>query len=151
MGKRTEAAAVVARLAAEYRRSTEALHDALKTFIRSGKPPDPGLRANGAFAYPSLQITYATIEPTPRLARAYARFSQPGVYASPITRPDLFPEYRTEQLDLLMTDFEVEVEVGRSRQEIPFPYVLDVADAAMADVGSDAIARHFPATELADI
>src|SRR5215472_11839055 len=151
MGKRTEAAAVVERLAAEYRRSTEALHDALKTFIRTGQAPDPALRANGAFAYPSLQLTYATAQRTPRLARAYARFSQPGVYAVTITRPDLFADYITEQLDLLMTDFEVEVEVGRSRQEIPFPYVLDAADAAIADVGSDAIARHFPATELADI
>src|SRR5262249_31527588 len=100
MGKRTEAARVVARLETEYRRSTEALHDALKAFIQSGRPPDPALRAGGAFAYPLLQITYANAQATPRLARAYARFSQPGVYAVTVTRPDLFADYLTEQLDL---------------------------------------------------
>jgi AMP nucleosidase len=151
MGKRTEAAAIVARLDEEYRRSTEALREALTAFMRSGKAPDPNLRASRAFAYPSLQLTYAQAQRTPRLARAYARFSQPGVYAVTITRPDLFADYLTEQLTLLMTDFEVEVLVARSEQEIPFPYVLDADDAAMADVGSDEIARHFPTTELADI
>ena len=51
-----------------------------------------------------------------------------------------------------MQDFDVELEVGRSRQEMPFPYVLDgPADLAMADVGSAEIARHFPTTELAYI
>src|SRR5207253_2739862 len=48
-------------------------------------------------------------------------------------------------------DFGVELEVGRSTQEIPFPYVLDGQALALADVGSDQIARHFPATELAHI
>ena len=151
MGKQADAARVVARLSEEYRGAVEALHDALKAFIRDGTPPDPNLRAAGAFTYPELRIAYRGATPPPRLARSYARFSQPGVYAVTITRPELFADYLTEQLDLLMSDFEVEVDVGRSRQEIPFPYVLDGADAAIADVGADAIARHFPATELADI
>jgi AMP nucleosidase len=45
----------------------------------------------------------------------------------------------------------VEIEVGRSRQEMPFPYVLDAQAAAVADVSSAEIARHFPTTELAHI
>ncbi len=93
MGKRNEAAQVVARLGAEYRRSTEALHDALKAFIRDGTPPDPKLRAQGAFTYPELRIAYLGEKPPPRLARSYARFSQPGVYAVTVTRPDLFGDY----------------------------------------------------------
>src|SRR5215469_537253 len=151
MSKRTEAAAVVARLDEEYRRSREALHAALKAFMQGGPPPDAAQRRAGAFAYPALRITYATAQPTPRLARAYARFSQPGVYRATITRPELFADYLTEQLTLLMTDFEIEVAVERSDQEIPFPYVLDGADAAVADVGADELARHFPTTELAHI
>ena len=51
-----------------------------------------------------------------------------------------------------MADFDVVIEVGRSRQEVPFPYVLDGAvDLAMADIGSAQIARYFPTTELAHI
>ena len=151
MGKHSDAARVVARLGEEYGRAVEALHDALKAFIRDGAPPDPELRAQGAFTYPELRITYLGGTPPPRLARSYARFSQPGVYAVTVTRPDLFGDYLTEQLSLLMEDFDVEVEVGRSEQEIPFPYVLDAADAPAADVSAAAIARYFPATELAQI
>ena len=50
-----------------------------------------------------------------------------------------------------MQDFKVEIEVGRSAQEMPFPYVLDgTAAEAMADISSSEIARALPATtELA--
>src|SRR5580704_52878 len=151
MGKHADAARVVARLGAEYGRAVEALHDALKAFIRNGTQPDPKLRAAGAFTYPELRITYLGATPPPRLARSYARFSQPGVYAVTITRPDLFGDYLTEQLSLLMADFDVEAEVGRSEQEIPFLYVLDAAVAPAADVSAAEIARYFPVTELAHI
>jgi AMP nucleosidase len=151
MSKMTEAAAVVARLDAEYRRATGALRAALQTFMQGGGAPEPTLRGERAFTYPELRISYQPTHAPPRLARSYARFSQPGVYGVTVTRPDLFRSYLTEQLTLLMTDFEVEVSVVRSDQEIPFPYVLDAADAAAADVGADEIARHFPTTELAFI
>jgi AMP nucleosidase len=151
MSTHTQAAGVVARLDAEYRSSTQALRAALKAFLKSGQPPDPRLRAEGAFAYPELRIAYHAQGAPPRLARAYARLSQTGVYSVTVTRPDLFGPYLTEQLRLIMSDFDVEVAVGRSHQEIPLPYVLDAADVAAADVGADAIARWFPTTELADI
>ena len=151
MTKPNEAGAVVARLKAEYGRSMEALKGALKAFLESGQTPDPGLRRSGAFTYPELVLTYAPTQPPPRLARSYARFSQPGTYAVTITRPELFEPYLTEQLSLLMADFEVTAEVRRSDQEIPFPYVLDASDMDLADVTASEIARHFPATELAFI
>jgi AMP nucleosidase len=151
MGKRKEAAAVVARLEGEYRRAAGALRAALKAYIHGGPPPDPALRAERAFTYPELRVAYAPTVASPRLARSYARFSQPGVYGVTVTRPDLFADYLTEQLDLIMTDFEVEVGVMRSEQEIPFPYVLDSDDAAAADVSAAELARYFPTTELAHI
>jgi AMP nucleosidase len=44
------------------------------------------------------------------------------------------------------------VEVARSRQEIPFPYVLEAdAELTLADYGAAELARHFPTTELAHI
>ncbi len=147
-----EAAAIVERLDSEYRATVEALRAALKLFLAGGAPPDPGVRASGAFAYPELRLTWPPGEAYPRLGRAYARLSQPGDYAVTVTRPDLYRDYLIEQISLLMTDFNVTIEVGRSRQEMPFPYVLDGAvDIAMADIGSADIARHFPTTELAHI
>src|SRR6185312_3477370 len=151
MRTNADAARIVARLTEEYQRAVEALHAALKAFIRDGTPPDPKLRAQGAFTYPELRLAYLGEKPPPRLARSYARFSQPGVYAVTVTRPALFADYLTQQLGLLMADFDVEAEVRRSDQEIPFPYVLDAADAPAADVSAAEIARYFPATELAHI
>src|SRR5690242_942791 len=144
MGKASKAGAVVAQLAEEYERSTTALRSALTAFIRDGRLPDPALRARRAFVYPELRLIHEPTRRPPRLARSYARFSSPGVYAVTVTRPDLFADYLTDQLTLLMADFEVDAEVGRSEQEIPFPYVLDPADAALADVTAGEIARHFP-------
>ena len=150
MNAKTEAANVVARLKTEYAKSVDALRSALKAFMSLGVTPDPALRAGGAFCYPLLRITYNPSGPPPKIARAFARFSAPGVYTTTITRPDIFCDYLTEQLGLLMSDFDIEVEVGRSSQEIPFPYVLDgAADIALADVTATEIARHFPSTELA--
>src|SRR5258706_2565381 len=152
MKRDTEAAVIVERLTAEYDSAVGALKAALKAFMTNGVAPDPALRAKGAFAYPELRLSYTPSGPPPRLARSYARFSQPGVYATTITRPRLFRDYLTEQLALLMADFEVEAEVGRSTQEIPLPYVLDgSADIELADVNGTEIARHFPTTELAYI
>lgn len=147
-----KAAAIVERLNQEYQATVEALRSALKTFLESGTPPDPAARAAGVFCYPELRLTWPAGHAYPRLSRAYARLSLPGEYSVTVTRPDLFREYLTEQISLLMTDFDVTIEVARSLQEMPFPYVLDGAvDLAMADVGSSEIARHFPTTELAHI
>ena len=146
------AAAIVDQLDAEYRRSTAALREALRLFMSTGATPDPAARAAGAFTYPELRLVYPPGVAAPRLARAYARLSQPGVYATTITRPDLYRDYLIEQLSLLLTDFPVEIEVRRSMQEIPFAYVLDGAvDLSRADATSAEIARHFRSTELAFI
>ena len=152
MTKTKDAAGIVDRLELEYRKSTDALRSALKAFLDGGPPPDPALRQAGAFAYPELRLNWPAGNPFPRIGRAYARIGAPGRYAITVTRPDLYRDYLVEQLTLLAQDFDVEIEVGRSNQEIPFPYVLDgQADIALADVGSAEIARYFPTTELAHI
>ena len=148
----TEAAGIVDRLETEYRQSVESLRTALKTFLAGGPPPDPADRRAGAYVYPELRLTWPPGQSFPRLSRAYARLSAPGKYAVTVTRPDLFRDYLIEQISLLLADFQVEISVGRSTQEMPFPYVLDGAvDIAMADIGSADIARHFPTTELSQI
>ena len=119
------AAAIVETLTAEYRRSVTALRQDLEAYLANRTAPDPKRRADGGYAYPAIKLTYAGQGPAPHLPRAFARFSQAGAYSTTVTRPDLFAPYLTEQLSLLLADFEVEVEVTRSDQEIPFPYVLD--------------------------
>jgi AMP nucleosidase len=152
MTKKTDAAGIVDRLEQEYAKSVGALRAALKAFLDGGPPPDPELRRSGAFTYPELRLNWPAGQPFPRIGRAYARIGSPGRYAITVTRPGLFRDYLIEQLSLLQQDFDIELEVGPSNQEIPFPYVLDgAADIALADIGSSEIARHFPTTELAHI
>jgi AMP nucleosidase len=152
MSKKMEAAGIVDRLEEEYRRSVDALRSDLKTFLAGGAPPSPDLRTNGTYAYPELRLSWPPGLTYPRISRAFARIGNPGHYAITVTRPKLFRDYLVEQLSLLMQDFDITVEVGRSTQEIPFPYVLDGAvDLALADIGAAEIARHFPTTELAHI
>ena len=152
MTRLKDAAAIVERLNTEYQASVGRLRDDLRAFLATGQRPDPTARAQGAYVYPGLKLTYVPKGPPLRLPRAYARFSQGGVYATTFTRPDLYRAYLTEQLALIMGDFEVEVEVFRSSCEIPFPYVLDGSvDLSLADVTAAEIALHFPTTELSAI
>jgi AMP nucleosidase len=145
------AVALVDQLEAEYRRSVESLRGALQAFLATGVPPDPALRAENAWVYPGLSLTYAAKGPPPRLPRAFARFSQSGVYSATVTRPDLLRGYLIEQLSLILADFEVEAEVRRSDQEIPYPYILDGSDLNDSVVPAGEIARYFPSAELASI
>ena len=147
----TDAVGIVDRLETDYRQAVGALRAALKTFLAGGAPPDAATRRAGAFVYPELRLNWPAGRPFPRISRAFARIGQPGRYAVTVTRPDLYRDYLIEQLSLLQQDFDAELSVGPSSQEIPFPYVLDAADVAMADVSAAQIARHFPTTELAQI
>jgi AMP nucleosidase len=152
MSFKSDAARIVDQLEHEHRASVEALRRALREFLAGGPPPNPDARRGGAFVYPELRLTWPEGRPVPRIGRAFARIGAPGQYAVTVTRPDLFRGYLTEQLSLLLQDFAVEVEVGRSGQEIPFPYVLDgSADATLAELGAAELARYFPTTELAHI
>jgi AMP nucleosidase len=140
--------AVVDQLDALYREATGALRDALRAYLRDGTKPDLRTRLDGAFTYPQLRVQ-APAGPRPRVSRAYARLNAAGAYATTVTRPDFFRTYLTEQLELLVRDYGVTLEVGRSQQEIPFPYVLD--GSALEGADAEDLARWFPTTELAHI
>src|SRR3546814_1687132 len=64
----------------------------------------------------------------------------------------MFGDSLAEQIDLLVRDYVVTGETGISGQQIPFPYVLDGLDMSALDgTPPTELARHFPATELAEI
>ena len=119
-------------------------------FGRDGAVPPARKRTDGSYAYPQLTLHYSGVgEPKDR-SRAFGRLEIPGTYTTTITRPDLFASYLAEQLELISAEYEIDVTVGRSRQEIPFPYVLDGdAGAAMVGIAPTDIAQHFPSTDLA--
>jgi AMP nucleosidase len=143
---------IVDRLCDTYDRSAAALRQALADYLRKGDIPDPAARRAGLFAYPELRISYAPERPPVFPARAFGRLNEPGRYATSIARPRLFRKYLAEQLGYLLRDYQVEISVGNSASEIPYPYVLDgTDDLRLDDVGAAELSRWFPTTQLAHI
>lgn len=147
-----EIPALVDSLCEMYDEAVAALRSALARYLMSGTRPDPQARAEGLFAYPELRIDYECTDPVAFPPRAFGRLNQPGRYSTSIARPKLYRDYLVEQLGFLVQDYQVEVSVGRSHREIPFPYVLDGSDDLRLD-GAQAseLGRWFPTTELAHI
>ena len=148
----TTASQIVADLDRLYRASVDRLQAALTAYLTDGTPPSPQSRIDGSFAYPVIRLRYATVGDRPTPLRSFGRLVSPGDYTISVTKPALFADYLTEQLTLLLEDYDVTVEAIEGRQEIPFPYVLDPGHALSLDtVSATELARHFPATELAHI
>ncbi|MEA3014593.1 MAG: nucleosidase [Sphingomonadales bacterium] len=143
---------VIESLCAMYDESVANLRGALARYLKSGERPDPAERAAGLFAYPELRIDYRYSPSEEIPARSFGRLNHPGRYASSVSRPYLFRKYLTEQLTYLIADYEVEVSVGPSASEIPYPYVLDGTDDLRLD-GAQALdlSLWFPTTELSHI
>jgi AMP nucleosidase len=143
---------IVDRLAATYDESVSSLRSALARYLANGERPDLEARAGGMFAYPELRIDYRYDQPAAFPPRAFGRLNQPGLYSISVARPALFRQYLVEQLGFLVRDYGVDVSVGRSRSEIPYPYVLDGTDDLRLDGAHAAdLGRWFPNTELAHI
>ncbi len=145
---------ILEQLQSHYSAAVSALRTDVIAFGRDGAIPPARKREDGSYAYPQLTLHYEGegaegSEPSDR-SRAFGRLEQPGTYTTTITHPDLFAPYLTEQLSLISREHAIEVSVTRSRQEIPFPYVLDgEAGAAMVGIAPQDIAKHFPSTDLA--
>ena len=89
---------IVDKLTELYDASVARLQVALRAFIETGQKPDPASRSNGDFAYPELRDIYDPDGPPPPISRAFAKLSEPGVYASTITQPRFFRQYLISQL-----------------------------------------------------
>ncbi|MFM5885146.1 MAG: AMP nucleosidase [Novosphingobium sp.] len=141
---------IIAELVRVYEQAVTTLRSDVIAYATDGTLPPADRRASGAWCYPELKVTYRGVETRPDLARAFGRLAHDGTFTTTVTRPALFADYLSEQLELLAGDYEIEISVGRSAQEIPFPYVVD-ASSGLGAVSPGELARHFPSTELAMI
>ncbi len=141
---------LIAELVRVYETAVATLRNDVIAFAAHGTLPPADRRSTHAWCYPALTVLYKGVETRPDLARAFGRLAHEGTFTTTVTRPALFADYLTEQLELLGGDYDIEITVGRSDQEIPFPYVVD-ASSGLGDVTPNELARHFPSTELAMI
>ena len=141
---------IIAELVRLYNAAVNRLREDIAAFARDGTLPPKVRRQDGSYAYPELLVHYSGgTQPTAR-SRSFGRLTEPGTYGTTITRPNLFADYLSEQLSMIAADYDVRVEVRPSRQEIPFPYVIDSSTGVdLAGISPQDLARHFPSTELA--
>ncbi|MDP3740538.1 MAG: AMP nucleosidase [Hyphomonadaceae bacterium] len=135
-----------------YEMAVAKLRAALEAFVTTGETPNPKSRTNGDFCYPELRLTYEPAGPPPPLSRAFAKLSEAGIYRTTITQPAFFRSYFLEQLNHIFADYKVKLEVGVSKSEIPYPYVLEHASNIDAEALPPAeFARWFPTPRLEHI
>ena len=140
---------ILRQITEHYDASVTRLRTDLAAYLHDRTVPDPSARIAGAYAYPELIIRYAGEERNMTANLAFGRLEKSGTYRTTITRPEIFTDYLESQIDLLVAQYDIELEVRTSHQEIPFPYVLDGLD--LGDVSPTQLSKLFPATELADI
>lgn len=136
-----DAKATVDALIALYDRNTQFLRDALATI--GDKPTEYRFRAY----YPMVSITtesYARVDS--RLA--FGHVTEPGTYATTITRPHLFASYLEEQFRVLMETHNAEFRVSESMSVIPLHFAV-LADTFVASDFSERIGR--PIRDIFDV
>ncbi|HEY1942501.1 MAG TPA: AMP nucleosidase [Roseiarcus sp.] len=140
----------VDRLADLYSKATASLRAAVERFLRDGTTPTEEVRAT--FRYPELRVSYDPEGVPPSSPRAFAKFTEAGVYSTTVTQPDEFRPYLLEQLEPLVREFGARIDVGVGEQEIPYPYVFESGDElGRGGATASELARFFPVPSLAEV
>ncbi|QFU09971.1 AMP nucleosidase [Rhodobacteraceae bacterium THAF1] len=114
----TDAAAAVTRLQELYDASVSFLTEHFMASL-DGDVPQTRYRA----FYP--EIRFATTSYTKADSRlSFGHVAEPGTYATTITRPDLFRDYLTQQIGLLLKNHGTPVQVGLSTTPMPLHFAV---------------------------
>lgn len=138
------AGAAYERLARIYDTGLERVRHAFGDWLK-GTPPPPGEAA--VYPYLCVEIREEAGERVAPLA--YGKVSAPGIYGTTITAPGLFRDYLHEQLDLLLTNYEADIYVGRSRTPIPLSFAIERADAQLSPLRRRELRKYFTLPDLA--
>src|SRR6185437_15022249 len=144
-GERAEfrdATAAVARIAAIYEASLDAMRRTFAALLR-GEPASP---TDATYPYVEIAIGRAELHVDARLS--YGVLLEPGVYGATLTRPDIFADYYREQIALLLRHHGVPVTVGRSDRPIPLPFVIEESVTDVDEAQVRALLDHFALPDL---
>lgn len=124
----TDANAAVARLIEIYQRNTRFLAAQFQQFQQ-----DPASAHRVRACYPKIVVEtelYGSIDSR----RSYGFLPGPGTYSTTISRPDIFADYLTDQIALLITNHAVPVTIQESDTPIPihFAFLDDSENQAKA-------------------
>jgi len=114
----TDPAAAVTELQRLYSEATDFLKTAFNHAMSQG---EPGCRFRAY--YPEIRLTTRSYgHADSRLS--FGHVAEPGVYTTTITRPDLFANYLTQQIALLIKNHDVGVWIGWSQTPIPIHFAV---------------------------
>ncbi|MBE0412790.1 AMP nucleosidase [Yoonia sp.] len=121
----------VARLQELYQAAVTFLTENFMTALTDGQP-DARVRA----FYPEIRLTTTSYAKTDsRLS--FGHVAEPGVYATTVTRPDLFASYLEQQIGLLIASHGVPVIIGASDTVMPVHFaVANVPSVTVPQEGS---------------
>lgn len=112
-----DAAAAVAELQRLYDEGVLFLQTSFADAVREG-----AVSARYRAFYPEIRVRVSSFgQVDSRLS--FGHVAEPGSYATTVTRPDLFANYLTQQIGLLIRNHGVPIEIGQS--ETPIPLHLD--------------------------
>ncbi len=115
----TDAAAAVARLEQLYEQATTFLCEEFMRSMAAGTQGDQRIRA----FYPEIRFTTSSFaQVDSRLS--FGHVSTPGTYATTVTRPDLFRNYLTQQIALLIKNHGQPVTIAASDTPIPVHFAV---------------------------
>ncbi|MFE3836628.1 AMP nucleosidase [Pseudogemmobacter sonorensis] len=138
----TTAEAAVERLELLYAQAVEHLTRAFNRALRDGRP---GRRIRAC--YPEIRLSVETFgKIDSRLS--FGHVSHPGLYSTTVTRPDLFRNYLTQQIELLIQNHDVPVSVGPS--STPMPVHFAVAGNPAISIPQEG-AMDFPLRDVFDV
>ncbi|MEN8831066.1 MAG: AMP nucleosidase [Pacificibacter sp.] len=119
----SDAAAAVQRLEELYTEATQFLTEHF-SLVAGGSKPKSRYRA----FYPEIRITVRSHAATDsRLS--FGHVSKPGVYSTTVTRPDLFRNYLTFQIQQLIENHDIKVEIGPSSTPLPVHFAVASDDS----------------------
>lgn len=143
----TDAPKAVERITEIYAQSTAAIGDRFDRFLGGERSGD---RVRGA-TYPELRIKVGAEELVYDARPSWGTLPYPGLYATTVTRPDIFSGYYREQIERLVEYHGVPVEVGLSDRPIPLPFVVEEATADLTVDDLRALQAVFNLPELVSI
>ena len=130
-----EATAAVDRLIELYEQSTGFLRDKFFEAMQEG-PPSGRIRA----FYPEIRFrTVSHAQVDTRLS--FGHVSNPGRYATTITRPRLFRQYLIQQIGLLIENQQQPVQIGPSDTPMPVHFAMGPDTTVPQDGAADFILR----------
>lgn len=136
----TDPAAAVERLRELYEEATGFLRDAFRAAL-AGKVRAERCRA----FYPEIRLVTTSFgHADSRLS--FGHVSEPGTYATTVTRPDLFAGYLTQQIGLLVENQGVPVSIGPSSTPIPIHFAVGEGMSVPHDGALD-----FPLRDVFDV